>query len=224
LEDPYVLNRLRILASLASVGIVLALSAPTTRAATESGMPKTAAEKAFVSEIQTDLTARFPTASDAEKAGYHRYTNADDTGAISYANFMWTSVDAKHPSQLWYDRSGALLGADFSRPLTPKPPSWLGIAPSRWVKFEDHIHYVERDAKTGKLLYDKYVSDKDFIAAGGSMTHPSAATLVKVHKVASPSQVALIFDSPAFWDLIVWVKPNPLGAFAEKNPSVDPKG
>ncbi len=213
---------LRSVSALLALSIALTASLPA--AADTSGLPKTAAEKAFVSEIQADLGARFPTASDAEKAGYHRYTNADDTGAISYANFVWTSIDAKHPSQLWYDRSGALLGADFSRPLTTKPPSWLGIAPSRWQKFEDHIHFVERDPKTGKFLYDKYATEKEFVGAGGSMAHPSAATLVKLHKVASTSQVALIFDSPAFWDLIVWVKPNPLGAFAEKNPSVNPKG
>lgn len=55
--------------------------------------------------------ARFPHASDAEKAGYVRYTNEDNTGSISYANFSWTS-DPTHPSQLWYDKSGNLLGAD----------------------------------------------------------------------------------------------------------------
>jgi hypothetical protein len=27
---------------------------------------------------------------------------------------------------------------------------------------------------------------------------------------------------PSIWDLIVWVKPNPSGAFAEKNPLVKP--
>ena len=50
------------------------------------------AETAFVTSIQKDLMARFPTAADAEKAGYFRYTNEDDTGAISYANLQWQSA------------------------------------------------------------------------------------------------------------------------------------
>ncbi len=76
--------------------------------------PLSPVEAAFVGSIQTDLMKRFPTAQDAEKAGYGRYTNADNTGAISYANFQWQSPDARHPSQLWYDKTGSLLGADFS--------------------------------------------------------------------------------------------------------------
>ncbi len=58
------------------------------------------AEVQFVNSIQADLMKRFPTAADAEKAGYFRYTTEDNTGAISYANLAWQSVDAKHPSQL----------------------------------------------------------------------------------------------------------------------------
>ena len=36
------------------------------------------------------------------------------------------------------------------------------------------------------------------------------------------SDVTTIFEFPTIWDLIVWVKPNPSGAFAEKNPNVHP--
>src|SRR5215469_5347649 len=71
-------------------------------------------EQAFASAIAADLMARFPTAADAEKAGYVRYTSEDETGAISYANMHWASADIRHPSQLWYDKNGKLLGADFS--------------------------------------------------------------------------------------------------------------
>src|SRR5580700_10296564 len=73
-----------------------------------------ASEATFVTGIQKDLMARFPTAADAIKAGYFRFTNEDSTGAISYANLQWQSADPQHPSQLWYDVNGNLLGADFS--------------------------------------------------------------------------------------------------------------
>src|SRR5689334_4594760 len=73
-----------------------------------------ASEKQFVASIQADLMKRFPTAADAAKAGYVRYTNEDSSGAVSYANMQWQSADIRHPSQLWYDKNGQLLGADFS--------------------------------------------------------------------------------------------------------------
>jgi hypothetical protein len=41
-------------------------------------------------------------------------------------------------------------------------------------------------------------------------------------KVSDASQVSKVFTFPAQWDVEVWVTPNPLGAFAEKNPLVHP--
>ncbi len=183
--------------------------------------PESASETAFVQSIQKDLMARFPRASDAEKAGYVRYTSEDDTGAISYANKQW-NADPTHPSQLWYDKNGNLLGADFSVPRPnkePRPNLW-GINPGRWVDFDGHIHYVAQ--ADGKMIYDQYMMNADFTQAGGSLTNPSANTLVKAGKVPSASNVVTIFEFPTQWDLIVWVKPNPSGAFADKNPTVTP--
>ncbi|MGI8737917.1 MAG: hypothetical protein DLM53_00580 [Candidatus Eremiobacter antarcticus] len=178
-------------------------------------------ETAFVKSIQADLPARFAHAADAEKAGYVRYTNVDASGAISYANMQWTSQDIRHPSQLWYDKNGDLLGADFSVPNTDgKRPHLFGVSPGRWYAFEDHVHYVLRDTTSGKMKYDLAVSPARFREAGGDPAHPTAATLVRMGKAKSESQVATVFDFPAIWDLIVWVKPNPDGAFAEKNPLV----
>ncbi|HKW45329.1 MAG TPA: hypothetical protein VJN22_06680 [Candidatus Eremiobacteraceae bacterium] len=185
--------------------------------------PMSASETQFVQSIQADLGKRFPHASDAEAAGYLRYTDPDNTGAISYANRQWTSQDIMHPSQLWYDKNGDLLGADFSVPNTDgKRPNLFGVNPGRWNEFDDHIHWVAKDPMTGKMEYDNWVMAPKWVAAGGDLKNPSADTLVKLGKVKAASSVTAIFDFPTVWDLIVWTKPNPNGAFAEKNPNVKP--
>jgi hypothetical protein len=177
-------------------------------------------EVAFVSGIQSDLMKRFPAAADAMKAGYFRYVIEDDTGAISYVNLQWQSADPRHPSQLWYDAKGRLLGADFSvlRNSTTPPMIW-GIDPRRWIKFPAHIHYILTGA-TGDT-YGYIMADK-FAAAGGDPSNPNPDTVVALGKATNPEQVVRIFLAPAIWDLIVWVKPNPDGAFAYKNPDVTP--
>ncbi len=180
-------------------------------------------EVAFVAGIQKDLNARFATEAAAEQAGYFRYNNEDDTGAISYVNLQqWNSVDPQHPSQLWYDVNGNLLGADFSRPDQPKAPVLWGVLPARWYHFKKpHVHYVY-SAVGGKTIYGHAVSGTKFVAAGGDLANPQAATLVKLGRVKGVQQVLKVFTYPAEWDLIVWIKPNPDGAFADKNPLVKP--
>ncbi len=213
--------------TLAALTLFAALLAPAAALADQDATyhgPAGASEKAFVASLQAYLTKHYATAADAEKAGYVRYTNADDTGAISYANLHWQSQDLEHPSQLWYDKNGALLGADYSVAYvkgSARPQLW-GVNPGRWVEFDGHIHWVAKDPKTGAYTYDHYMMDGAFAAAGGNVNRPSAQTLVAAHKVADASQVVTIFHFPAIWDLIVWVKPNPNGAFAEKNPAVTP--
>ncbi|MDQ2817267.1 MAG: hypothetical protein M3T49_03530 [Candidatus Eremiobacteraeota bacterium] len=198
----------------------LAVCARADQQPTYSG-PLSAPEKAFVRSIQTDLNARFPHARDAERAGFVRYTGVDETGAVSYANMHWTSADIRHPSQLWYDTSGNLLGADFSVPKAGNArPNLFGVNPGRWYEFDDHVHYVVREPATGKMKYDGYIMAPKFAKAGGDPKHPSAAMLMKLGRVKKASDVTCIFDFPSVWDLIVWVKPNPNGAFAEKNPLV----
>jgi hypothetical protein len=207
---------------------VLALCANTAALAAQNATytgPQSVAEKAFVTSIQIDLMKRFHTAADAEKAGYVRYTTVDDTGAISYANCEWQSTDPKHPSQLWYDRKGQLLGADYSVMLSEsavRPRLW-GINPGRWVALDGHQHWVKKEPATGALTYDLWMPDAKFAAAGGDVEHPSARALVEMHKVKSASEVVRIFHFLRIWDLMVWVKPNTNGAFAEKNPAVTPR-
>lgn len=179
-------------------------------------------EVVFVKTIQKDLMARFPTAADAVKAGYFRYTNEDEDGAISYANLHWQSGDPQHPSQLWYDVHGNLLGADFSvlQSNSPEPPAVWGVDYRRWVSFREHVHYI-LIGPNGSEVYGA-TSVKKFAAAGGNVDNPQAATIVKMGKAASVADVKRVFLFPSIWDLIVWVKPNPNGAFADKNPLVIP--
>ncbi|MDQ2991450.1 MAG: hypothetical protein M3R30_01345 [Candidatus Eremiobacteraeota bacterium] len=188
-------------------------------AATKLSPQPQGAEATFITAIQKDLNARFPNPAAAEAAGYFRYSNEDNTGAISYANTKWTS-DITHPSQLWFDVKGNLLGADFSQPDAKTAPKLWGVLPARWYHFHPHVHYVYTD--NGTTVYGKATSVKKFVAAGGSLTDPDAATVVKLGVVKDPSLVTHVFLFPAIWDLIVWVKPNPAGAFADKNPDVHP--
>ena len=191
-----------------------------------SPKPAAGAETAFVTAIQQDLQARFATPADAEKAGYFRYTNEDKTGAISYANLQWNSTDPQHPSQLWYDVNGNLLGADFSVPITSTnattAPNLWGVNPARWEKFpRPLVHSILKNAD-GTLKYGMATRGTAFTGAGGDLTDPQAATVVKLGLAKTDADVAKVFTFPALWDLTVWVKPNPNGAFAEANPLVKP--
>ena len=170
-------------------------------------------------------TQRFATVGRRREGRLRSLHGEDDTGAISYANMNWQSNDPQHPSQLWYDVNGNLLGADFSMPRKPgdaRPALW-GVNPGRWYEFDGHIHWVTKDPTTGALTYDLWMPNPKFVAGGGDPAQPDAAALVKMGKVKDPSTVATIFEFPALWDLIVWVKPNPKGAFAEKDPTRHPQ-
>lgn len=208
---------------LAALACTLAAASAATPApkATLSPMPQ-GTEVAFVTSIQKDLNARFPTPQDAEKAGYFRYGNEDEDGAISYANLHWQSGNPKEPSQLWYDVHGNLLGADFSvlQSSSPEPPTLWGVNPRRWVSFREHVHYILA-GPNGTETYGA-TSAKKFAAAGGNVDDPQAETVVKMGRAKSVADVKRVFLFPSLWDLIVWVKTNPNGAFAEKNPLVIP--
>jgi hypothetical protein len=179
-------------------------------------------EIAFVTSIQKDLTQRFPTPASAEQAGYFRYGNEDEDGAISYANLHWQSGNPQEPSQLWYDVHGNLLGADYSvlQSNSPAPPNVWGVNYRRWVSFREHVHYV-LVKPDGTQTYGAMRVTK-FVEAGGNVNDPQPATLVKMGIAKDESAVKKVFLFPSIWDLIVWVKPNPAGAFAEKNPLVVP--
>ncbi len=197
-------------------------------AATAAPSPS-AAEAAFLATIMRELPKRYPNPAAATKAGYVRFTNEDQTGAISYANSgrSWTATDPLVPSQLWYDVAGRLIGADYSvlqSAVAPDAkPSVLGLDPQRFGKIGAHVHYVTCDKATAKCVYGKAVGAKKYADANGAdISHPTAAGLVKAGAVTDPASVSAVFLYPAIWDAAVWVVPNPLGQFADKNPAVTP--
>ncbi len=198
-----------------------AIAATPAPKATLSPMPQ-GTETAFIVSIQKDLNSRFATPQAAEQAGYFRYGNEDSTGAISYANLKWSSGSPQEPSQLWYDVHGNLLGADFSvlQSQSAAPPKLWGVKYQRWVSFREHVHYILA-GPNGTETYGG-MSAKKFAAAGGNVDDPQADTLVKMGIAKSVADVKRVFLFPSLWDLIVWVKPNPNGAFADKNPLVVP--
>ncbi len=211
------------LARITTATLALVFAACSALSAAPSPSPKPqGAEVAFVRSVQGALASRYATVADAERAGYFRFTNEDRSGSISYANLHWQSPDVQHPSQLWYDVHGNLLGADYSvmQSGSPEAPKLWGVNPARWQKFDEHLHYV----LAGPPMSSDYhgIGTKKFLAAGGSLANPSSATLVKMGLVKSPDQVARVFVFPSIWDLQVWVKPNPNGAFAMMNPLVKP--
>jgi hypothetical protein len=179
-----------------------------------------AAETAFVTKIASDLGTRFPTPEAAEKAGYLRFGDEDDTGAISYANREWSSRDPAHPSQLWYDAKGRLLGADYSVLGTSAPKDFFGVQASRWQPLHAHVHYG-LVGPGGTTTYGATGPSK-FATIGANAAKPTPADLVKLGIAKSESDVRFVFAFPLIEDLTVWVLPNPDGAFADKNPNVKP--
>ena len=222
-KDRAVITRLIGTLAFFALTMTFGLADPTAASAPPlSPVPAAGAEAAFVAAIQKDLGPRFATEQDAVNAGYFRYTNEDEDGAISYANLQWQSTDPQHPSQLWYDVNGHLLGADFSvlQSNSMEPPNLWGVNYRRWVSFRQHVHYVLA-GPNGTEIYGA-TSTKKFAAAGGNVDNPSAETVVKMGLAKSVADVKRVFLFPSIWDLIVWIKPNPSGAFADKNPLVIP--
>lgn len=218
-----------------ALGMPLAVgaAAPTPSPAPTAAPAESAAEVRFVGQVTADLQNRFSTTDKATAAGYYRYTDEDQTGAISWVNTNYWQSDPTHPSQLWYDVAGHLIGADFSvlQSGSPSRPSMWGVAPSRWLDFSPaHVHF---GIKTASGLQYGGVGPKTMASVGGSVDHPTATDIYKfsnmkrwsvlgIAKPNSVNDVAFVFTFPAIWDLQVWLVPNPLGAFAEHNPNVQP--
>ena len=105
------MNRIAVLLSMI---LVTTAAMPAASPAPTAAPAESASEKQFVAAVTTDLQNRFSTTQKAAAAGYFRYTDEDQTGAISWVNTSSWASDQTHPSQLWYDVNGRLIGADFS--------------------------------------------------------------------------------------------------------------
>ena len=201
-----------------------ALSPLASNAAATKAPPDTptAAEQPFVTRATMELQKMYGTTTQASAAGYFRYNNEDRTGAISWVNTKYWYSDETHPSQLWYDVKGRLIGVDYGAAWTDAkhPPSKWGIIPARWFEFAAHTHFglMEPDA----TLKFGGMENGDIKKVGGDPDSPTAADIVKTGKALSTAQVAFVFPFRHVWDLEFWLIPNPSGAFAEKNPNVKP--
>ncbi len=217
----------------AAVAAAAPTPAPTPTPVPTHAPPESATEVRFVAQVTNDLQHRFATTAQASAAGFFRYTDEDQTGAISWVNTNQWQSDPTRPSQLWYDVSGRLIGADFSvlQSSSPSRPALWGVSPSRWIDFSPaHVHF---GIKTPSGVQFGAVGPKTMASVGGSVDRPTAADIYKFSKMErwsrlgipkpqSASDVAFVFSFPAIWDLQVWLVPNPLGAFAEHNPNVKP--
>jgi hypothetical protein len=200
------------------------LVAPLTAQAQAAPAPLTPAEHAAYVRAASVLHRLYPTPAAAIKAGWFRYNNEDDSGAISYMNPKYFETpDVAHPQQLWYDVHGRLLGGDFSQlvALHPKGPTLFGFSPARFGQVPLHIHYGVRHGD-GTIEYGLYVPAPDLTAAGFDPLHPTKAELVKLGKVKRAADVVFVFANLNNWDATMWLIPNPAGQFEDKNPNVTP--
>lgn len=204
--------------SLAAVS-PLASNAAATKAPPDT---PTAAEQPFVTQATQKLQQMYGTTAQASTAGYYRFTNEDNTGAISWVNTKYWTSDETHPSQLWYDVKGRLIGVDYGAPWTDAkhPPSKWGVIPGRWFEFEHHVHFGVR-RPDGSVKFGG-AEDAAWKKIGGDPDHPTAADVVKYGKAKHAADVAFVFPFEHVWDLEFWLVPNPKGVFAEKNPNVVP--
>jgi len=178
-----------------------------------------AAEKAFIAQATRFVQTHYASTQKASAAGFVRFTNEDKTGAISWANRNWTSTDADHPSQVWYDANGRLIGVDYSvlQANSPQAPKLWGINPGRWITIHAHIHY---GLNTPSGVEFHGMGAAKFTDAGGSLASPTKQTLVNMGIAKSASDVAFVFLFPSIWDLQFWVIPNADGEFADYNPAI----
>ena len=207
-------------------------AAPTAKPSPTPAPPASATESKFIDAVTKDLQNRFATTTLAAAGGYFQYTDEDETGAISWVNTSYWKSDPQHPSQLWYDVHGRLIGADWSvlQADSPSKPTVWGVDASRWISFRAHVHFGVKSV-TGVQFGG--AGAKSMALVKGSVANPTAQDVVnlgktdrwKILRIPAPrnaADVAFVFPFPAVWDLQVWLVPNPLGAFTEVNPNVKP--
>lgn len=205
----------------AFVVAAMATTAPMTHMSMATPAPQAkpnAAETAFINSVGTSLMASYPTAKEAEAAGYVRMTKLEKDGTYVYSNMTYTKIDRLHPNFLWYDRNFKLVGLDYEYAKSSSPAfpgaSVYPVLPSRWVTIPEHMHYAYTIGSgpvqphgyraLPNLRHDPITAEE--LTADGLL--PKGAKLVWAHY------------HPACWDLGFWLVPNPNGAFADLNPNV----
>ena len=108
----------------------------------------------------------------------------------------------------------------FSQSSSPAPPTIWGVNYRRWVSFREHIHYVLAGAN-GTEMYG--ATSVEEISRRRRQRRRSTGNHARENGQSQDvAEVKRVFLFPSLWDLIVWVKTNPNGAFADKNPLVTP--
>ena len=185
-------------------------------AAPKSGQPS-AREAAFIARVSKALHARYPTAAEAQTAGYMRMTPVGKDGTSIFFNHRFSGMDALHPNFLWYDRRGKLMGLDYEYPVnswrSPPGPDVYPVSPSRWTTVGEHVHFA-------------YRTPAGTIRMRGTRVRPNlkgtigAAQLRADGLLPSGATFLWAYYHPKCWDLGFWLVRNPSGAFADLNPLV----
>ena len=161
--------------------------------------------------------ARYPTNSQAERAGYVAITGTEMDGTVVYFNPSIERVDALHPNFLWYDKEGRLVGLDYEFPRSRyhEPPSYLfPVAKQRWTTIHEHVHFNYR-------IGDGPVHMAIAKPLPNLRHNPVTAAELRADHLLPPHAALLFaYHHPFNWDLGFWLISNPNGAFAELNPNV----
>ncbi|HEY1975786.1 MAG TPA: hypothetical protein VGG89_04555 [Candidatus Baltobacteraceae bacterium] len=200
--------------------LIAAFAFALTGAAYAAAIPSlTSSEKAFVAKASASLNAAYPTTSAAKTAGFTMlFDTIGDDNTYNWTNMSFAGVTPDHPNFLWYDRHGNLAGVDWEFPTTGSAPApklaAFPVAPARWVKIPEHVHYAY--TLDGKMKYG--VAKATPALRTGTIT----AGELRANGARLPKDAKLDWAMyhPAVWDLAMWTVPNPKGAFADKNPNV----
>jgi hypothetical protein len=181
--------------------------------------PLTDAEKAFIAKTSATINSEYPTTATAESAGFTLLVgDIFDDNTYDWTNMSFAGVTPDHPNFLWYDRHGHLAGVDwqFPKAMYASAPQLAAfpVRAERWVTIPAHVHYTY--SVDGKVHYGVTKATP----ALNKMT--ITADMLRASGVKLPANAKLVWAMyhPTVWDLAMWTVPNPIGAFADKNPNV----
>jgi len=203
------------------VFVVIALSMALPGAAGAASAPSdkaNATEARFIAQAAASLFARYPTVAAAVKGGFFQLTPLDQDNTAIYFNGTYTNVDPRHPNFLWFDRNRKLVGLDYeydmSRWRTPPGKREYPVLAARWTVIRAHLHFAYRIGRGPMLMHGARLRPNI------TRNPVTAAQLRADHLLPAGAKLQWADYHPKCWDLGFWLVPDPLGAFAEKNPLV----